>query len=124
MSENTIEQKIKEAIKDGLSNHTGEWFNGFIVPGLNLTEEQLRDLLFYIVKAKRLNKNIKDLIINLIHTEREEAIEKTEKKYAEIFNWLLGESDDFPRSEPGKRYGFRTELRQRLSLIGEKGADK
>lgn len=23
------EEQIKEAIRDGLANHTGEWFNGF-----------------------------------------------------------------------------------------------
>lgn len=57
-----LDELIEEAIKDGLSNHTGEWFNGFIAPGLNLNEEQLRDLLFYLTKAKRLNKNIKNLI--------------------------------------------------------------
>lgn len=57
-----IDKQIEEAIVDGLSNHTGEWFNGFIVPGLNLTEEQSKDLLFYLVKAKRLNKNIQSLI--------------------------------------------------------------
>lgn len=37
--------------------------------------------------------------------------------YDEIFKWLLGESGDFPRSEPGKRYGFRTELRARLANL-------
>lgn len=64
---NSSEQEIEEAIKDGLSNHTGEWFNGFIAPGLNLNEEQLRDLLFYLTKAKRLKSNIQALIAQ--HTQ-------------------------------------------------------
>ena len=41
-----------------------------------------------------------------------QAREEEGKKYSEIFKWLLGESGDFPQSEKGKRYGFRTELRE------------
>lgn len=107
ISENTLEEKIDSIFVE---------FLGY----LPYSEDDSIE-----VQAKHeAVKAIEDLFINLIRTEREEAIEKTEKKYAEIFSWLLGESGDFPRSEPGKRYGFRTELRQRLSLIGEKGADK
>lgn len=39
-------------------------------------------------------------------------------KETEIFNWLLGLGGDFPASEPGKRYGFRTELRKKLLDAG------
>lgn len=35
-----------------------------------------------------------------------------------IFRWLLGEDGDFPESQPGRRYGFRTELRARLRSVG------
>jgi hypothetical protein len=62
--ENTdeLDRQIEEAIKDGLSNHTGEWFNGFIAPGLSLDEQQSRDLLFYLTKANRLKENLAKLI--------------------------------------------------------------
>lgn len=35
--------------------------------------------------------------------------------HEEIFAWLLGERGEFPESVPGKRYGFRSELRKRLA---------
>lgn len=68
-SKDELQEKIEAAIKDGLSNHTGEWFNSWIVPGLNLTEEQLRDLLFYLTKVKRLQDNI----LNLLEDEKQKA---------------------------------------------------
>jgi hypothetical protein len=58
------ERTIEEAIKDGVANHTGEWFNGFIAPGLNLTPEQSEDLLLFLTKAKRLKNNIKALLLD------------------------------------------------------------
>ena len=35
-----------------------------------------------------------------------------------IFAWLLGEEGEFPTSEPGRRYGFRSPLREKLRAAG------
>jgi hypothetical protein len=43
------------------------------------------------------------------------ALARQGAAYDEIFLWLLGEAGDFPESAPGRRYGFRTELRARLN---------
>lgn len=54
--------------------------------------------------------------------ERIQAAQTIEaKKHEDIYKWLLGEAGDFPVSEPGKRYGWRIELRQRLAHLKEKG---
>ena len=46
------------------------------------------------------------------------AIKREEQeKYANVFNWLLGEDGDFPPSEPGRRYNWRGELKTRLATI-------
>lgn len=76
IDEPNLDEQIEEAIKDGLSNHTGEWFNGFIAPGLSLTEEQSVDLLFYLSKAKRLTNNIKQLIADEVKKARINELEK------------------------------------------------
>lgn len=44
-------------------------------------------------------------------------VEEVEQQYDDIFSWLLGENGDFPISEKGKRYNWRSELRQRLSTL-------
>jgi len=58
---NTLDEKIMEAIRDGLANHTGEWLNGFVTKD-NYTVEQSTQLLNDICGAKRLNNNIQALI--------------------------------------------------------------
>jgi len=58
---NTLDEKIMEAIRDGLANHTGEWLNSFVTKD-NYTVEQSTQLLNDICEAKRLNNNIQALI--------------------------------------------------------------
>jgi hypothetical protein len=43
---------------------------------------------------------------------------QSEDAVISIFRWLLGEEGEFPESLPGKRYGFRSELRKRLEEAG------
>ena len=57
----TLDEKIIEAIRDGLSNHTGEWLNSFVTKD-NYTVEQATQLLNDICEGKRLNNNIQALI--------------------------------------------------------------
>jgi hypothetical protein len=40
-----------------------------------------------------------------------------EKKYDHIFKWLLGEEGDFPAVKPGRLFGWRGELSERLTAI-------
>jgi hypothetical protein len=89
MSDSTnseLDRQIEEAIKDGVSNTTGEWFNGWICPGLNLNEQQSQDLLFHLTKTNRLKRNIKDLITqsNLALLERvnKEVVGEDDRDYS------------------------------------------
>jgi hypothetical protein len=60
---------------------------------------------------------------NLIAQEINKARSQLEEQYNDIFMWLLGEKGDFPESIPGKRYGFRTELRAKLAALKAKGGE-
>lgn len=53
-----------------------------------------------------------------------DALRAENEKHQEIFSWLLGENGEFPESTPGKRYGFRTELRKRLAQSLLSGSNK
>jgi hypothetical protein len=88
-----LDAKIKSAIKDGISNTTGEWFNGFIVPGLNLTEEQSKDLLFYIPETNRLNKNIRTLITQ----EKIKELGEVLSKHRGFVYWGDGSPEDLDK---------------------------
>jgi hypothetical protein len=52
-----------------------------------------------------------------ILTHEIEMLTARDNQHQEIYDWLLGESGDFPASEPGKRYGFRTELRRKINKL-------
>lgn len=43
--------------------------------------------------------------------------EEQERKYEEIFKWLMGEKGDFPDLSKKPHYSFRKELRKKLSAI-------
>lgn len=58
-----IDDKIDSAIIDGLANHTGEWFNPFIVKG-EFSIEQLEQILTAVLGSKRLKENLRKLINN------------------------------------------------------------
>lgn len=62
----------------------------------------------------------KELIAQSLTRIAKATAEAEEKKYNEIFSWLLGENGDFPVSVPGNRYNFRTELRQRIADLQKK----
>lgn len=66
-------------------------------------------------ERKEIDAGYKDQIMQLIEAELTEA----NAKHDEIYKWLLGESGDFPLSEPGKRYNWRTELRRRLAELNK-----
>lgn len=67
------------------------------------------------------NDRLAQINTSLIADEVRKVVEKT---YDPIFKWLLGENGDFPESEPGKRYNFRTELRKRLQLLSNLSPNK
>lgn len=56
------------------------------------------------------------------HSETKDSLRSLipECKHESIFKWLLGEEGNFPLSEPGKRYNFHTELREKLKAISER----
>lgn len=55
MSKN--EAELREAIKDGLSNHTGEFLNPWLIKG-KWAHEQLAEVLEAVLSSKRMIKNL------------------------------------------------------------------
>lgn len=55
-------------------------------------------------------KNATQAILDLI----EQTCLEAEQQHIEVYLWLLGRNGGFPKSEPGKRYNWRTELRERI----------
>lgn len=45
------------------------------------------------------------------------AVNKRDKKYQKIFDWLYGLDGDFPDLSQKPHYRFRTELRERLARL-------
>lgn len=64
--------KLDEIIVDGISNHTGEFINPWLVKG-NFTHEQLAVVLEGISVSKRLRGNIKILILDLLAESLKES---------------------------------------------------
>lgn len=98
---------------------------------MNLIEEALAetvaDLTKALDKAKIEIENCKSFdwqnaMIEL--TAERDTLRAENEKHQEIFSWLLGENGEFPESTPGKRYGFRTELRKRLAQSLLSGSNK
>lgn len=70
---NTLEE-VKEAVKDGLSNHSGEFANPWIFKG-SYSHELLADILNDIMNSERLFKNLEKLIADKVA----QAVNKAEK---------------------------------------------
>lgn len=49
-----------------------------------------------------------------IHQWALDEVRKAEQVHEENYVWLLGLGDDFPQSEPGKRYNWRSKLREKI----------
>lgn len=64
----------------------------------------------YGIKDPDFNKEMTALFAAHIQA----AERKAEAVHLENYRWLLGLGDDFPQSEPGKRYNWRPELRKRI----------
>ena len=62
------EDKLREAVRDGLANHTGEFVNPWIFRK-NYSHEELTDMLDDIMASERLFKNLQALIT----TQKQEA---------------------------------------------------
>lgn len=60
MSNSNID-KIKETVRDGLANHTGEFANPWIFKG-SYSHELLADILNDIMASERLFKNLQQLL--------------------------------------------------------------
>lgn len=64
-------------------------------------------------KEGRINDMRRELAVfvyDLITQKQKEA----EEIHDEIYTWLLGLGGDFPQSEPGKRYNWRSQLREKI----------
>lgn len=61
-----------------------------------------------------------------LHVAFYDALAENNQRVIDIFKWLLGMGDDFPASEKGKRYAWRTELRKKLpkDILQELEAEK
>jgi len=66
---------IKEAVRDGLANHTGEFANPWIFKG-SYSHELLADILNDIMASERLFKNIEALIQEQVRQARIDEIER------------------------------------------------
>lgn len=54
---NTLDEQIRKAVKDGLSNHTGEFANPWVFKK-SYSHEELADILNDIMANERLFKNL------------------------------------------------------------------
>ena len=54
----------------------------------------------------------------------DDALRLAAERYEAAIRWALGEIDDFPPREEGQgKYWWRTELRRRAALAGDKGKE-
>ena len=60
---------------------------------------------------------LKQKLFALIKDIDRQARIDQDKKYDSISQWLLGLNGDFPSPEKGKRFNWRSELRDRLSTL-------
>ena len=81
----------------------------------NGNHPEVADALLSGVAALRTELALRDGMIDSLRAEL--------AAYDDIFAWLLGERDEFPESLPGRRYGFRSELRERLNTVRASGED-
>ena len=61
MNDEALKEQIEQAIKDGLSNHTGEFLNPWILKKI-YNHKELADMLRDILASDRLSKNIMKLV--------------------------------------------------------------
>jgi hypothetical protein len=80
------------------------------------TLQELRDAITDI-SVKFHNRDSSPELLERYITAMEKLFEiyatKREQDHVGVYRWLLG-YEDFPESLPGKRYGWRTELRKRM----------
>lgn len=69
---NALDEQIRKAVKDGLSNHTGEFANPWIFKK-SYSREELADILNDIMASERLFKNLEALFTE--HS-KEEALKE------------------------------------------------
>lgn len=74
-------EEIKEAVRDGLANHSGEFANPWIFKG-SYSHELLADILNDIMASERIFKNLDKLISSKVNEE----VIKERKRYDEIIN--------------------------------------
>jgi hypothetical protein len=100
-----MKQQIEKIIKKNLPEKVDEKEAKFVDDPNNLLGEGY---------SIGFNQALSQIDTSLI---ADEVLKVVKEKYDPIFKWLLGENGDFPESEQGKRYNFRTELRKRLQLL-------
>ena len=107
------EDELREVVRDGLANHTGEFVNPWIFRK-NYSHEELTDMLDDITASERLFKNLQ----SFIRTEKLKLL-------AEVRERVIGESDYQPGNPaPGfvehnrlVRDGLRFEQRAELTKL-------
>jgi hypothetical protein len=53
-------------------------------------------------------------LVAFIDAHTAKAVAEVETRHQEIYAWLLGLRGDFPASEPGARYNWRSYLRKKI----------
>ena len=104
------EDKLREAVRDGLANHTGEFVNPWIFRK-NYSHEELTDMLDDIMASERLFKNLQALI-------RTEKL----KLLAEVRERVVGEDLPLPEeimAQTGTRLynKIKSEEREELTKL-------
>ena len=79
---NQASEELREAVRDGLANHTGEFVNPWIFRN-NYSHEELTDMLDDIMAGERLFKNLQALIrtekLKLLAEIRERVVGEDER---------------------------------------------
>ena len=107
---NQASEELRKAVRDGLSNHTGEFVNPWIFRK-NYSHEELTDMLDDIMAGERLFKNLQAIIrtekLKLLAEVRERVVGSLEPQTE---NGLLPDRAD-------RRNQLRTEQLEELTKL-------
>lgn len=106
-------QELREAIKDGLANHTGEFLNPWLIKTTsNYSHEQLAQILDSILDSERLYKNLQSVIDKSVNEAKREILEH-----------LYSPEALTPNSEVGYGDWVFHEITDQLYHLNKKGGD-
>lgn len=91
---NQASEELRKAVRDGLSNHTGEFVNPWIFRK-NYSHEELTDMLDDIMAGERLFKNLQALI----RTEKLKLLAAAKKRVIQNPTTSTGDNEFLPLYE-------------------------